>query len=106
MEEASKDIESAKKNNTRPREKKSLKAKGKNRAVQVMGELCFVIHPQPGENDEETYMQSQISISFEDGVPGRGDSGMIVLNPERTKLLLKILGFSESEFMRKYYCNG
>lgn len=112
MEGTSKGTKSVKKKVTKktvPVKKKSGKPSPipaklpQNRAIQISGDLCFMVHRQPGAEDQECYMQSQISVSFEDGIPGHSSSDMALLSPERTKLLLKILNFPKSEFVKKYY---
>ena len=77
--------------------------KFRNRALEVLGELHIMVHVQSGEDSLETYAQSQIVIDFENGDILKNVSETVLLPPERTRLLLKVLGIDRMDFMKKHY---
>jgi ABC-type uncharacterized transport system involved in gliding motility auxiliary subunit len=77
--------------------------KFKNRALEVSGELHIMVHAQSGVDSKESYCQSQIVIDFENGDVMKNAAETVLLPPERTRLLLKILGLDSLDFMKKHY---
>lgn len=77
--------------------------KFRNRALEVAGELHIMVHAQSGVDSKESFCQSQIVIDFENGDVMKNAAETILLPPERTRLLLKILGLDSLDFMKKHY---
>jgi hypothetical protein len=86
-----------------PPKEKPLPKKGKNKAIEISGELCVIIHLQSGEEGKEIFCQSQIVVSYDIGDPMKNISETVILPPLRTKLLLKLLDFEQSDFVKKHY---
>lgn len=90
-----------KKKTVKKKNKPIPKPLSKNRALEVGGELSVIVHPQAGSDGIERYCQSQIVVTYNNAVEEKTE--VILLSPERTALLLRLLNHEKSDFMSAFY---